>query len=63
MNRTSESKTFFAATEVVARDDARHWLAEQIDISLTTETMARRTTSGGWVVTVVFQRQAKAAQP
>jgi hypothetical protein len=63
MNRTEESKAFFAATEVAARDDARHWLVDQTDISLTTDTTARQTASGGWVVTVVYQRQSKAGQP
>jgi len=56
MNTTSERKTFFAASEVAARREARRWIAAQTDVLVTIDTNARQTESGGWLVTVTFER-------
>jgi hypothetical protein len=60
MNASNESKEFFAVSEVAAKQDARRWIATERDILLTIDIASRKTSTGGWVVTVTFQRKPKA---
>jgi hypothetical protein len=60
MNASSETREFFAASEVAAKQDARRWIAAQSDILLTMDIATRQTSTGGWVAIVTFQRKPKA---
>jgi hypothetical protein len=56
----NETKTFFASTLDAARAEARHWVSTQTDIRLTIDSTHRKSNAGGWMLTVYFQRRAKA---
>jgi hypothetical protein len=55
-----ESKVFFASTLEAAKKDARAWLAQQTDVLVTDDINHRQSASGGWMVTITFQKKPRA---
>jgi hypothetical protein len=52
-----EMKTFFGGTPEAAQKAAREWVAHNPHVFLTLHSVVRQSASGGWMVTIYFQKR------